>query len=377
MAAPMRTETGQLHDLAARRFPLVPHPKPACRPLTQRIERVAWLASQASSPSSQTLIHAAEACNLAALIASDCGTPSLARYLCWQQYRAFAQARISDETTGKLALQPLINLARLHVRDGDSDSGYHLLESLYNAVRSSQPQVTIDSRVVSLAAPTAPGDHHKAIVQWLWTVLLSDGLRALCRAGRWTTAHRQAQQHNGIGQRLLDGRQIAVLAHITSGQHDEAGQFLRQTTSTEPWEQAVGACLHTINRAAEDPASMPGIVAQVADGYLTFDDPGQSMFTTRLGLTIAELAAGHSCASAVTGRVTCIAIQSDDAYVAREVLTSPAADLISSETLARLDGKVREAGLGHPLSTAQLQQLTDGMTSATKALTAELASIRT
>ena len=373
MAAPAHNGTGQPHDVAARRFPLIPHPKPACRPLTERINRVTKLASQAGSTSSQPLIHAAEACNLAALIASDCGTPSLARDLCWQQYQAFAQARISDETTGKLALQPLINLARLHIRDGDGDRGYHLLESLYHAVRSSQHQVTIDSQVISLATPAAPSDHHKVIVQWLWTVLLSDGLRALCRAGRWTTAHRQAQQHNGIGQRLLYGRQIAILAHITTGQHDEAGQLLRQTTGIEPWEQIVSACLHTINRAGDHPASMPGTAARLADGYLAFDHQDHGMFTARLGLTIAELAGGHDCASAVTGKVTGIAIQSDDAYIAREILTSPTADLISCETQARLDGKVREAGLGHPLTTAQLQQLASGMTSATKALTAALA----
>jgi hypothetical protein len=44
MAAPTRTETGQRHDVAARRFALVPHPKPACRPLTERVDRVVRLA---------------------------------------------------------------------------------------------------------------------------------------------------------------------------------------------------------------------------------------------------------------------------------------------------------------------------------------------
>ena len=46
----------------------------------------------------------------------------------------------------------------------------------------------------------------------------------------------QAQQHHGIGQRLLDGRQIAILAHAASGRHHEAEQLLKTTTATEPWE---------------------------------------------------------------------------------------------------------------------------------------------
>ncbi len=61
-------------------------------------------------------------------------------------------------------------------------------------------------------------------MQWLWTVLLSDSLRALCKAGHWTEALRQAQQHNGIGQRLLDGRQIAVLPPAPAGSMTKPGR---------------------------------------------------------------------------------------------------------------------------------------------------------
>jgi hypothetical protein len=44
------------------------------------------------------------------------------------------------------------------------------------------------------------------------------------------------------------------------------------------------------------------MTAHLADAYLTLDHPGHIMFIARLGLTIAELAVGHSCASAVTGK---------------------------------------------------------------------------
>jgi hypothetical protein len=374
MPAPTRPQTQHWHDLASRRFPLVPHPKPACRPLTERIERVTSLASQADSASGQPLIRAAEACNLAALIASDCGAPSLARDLCWQQYRVFAHARISNETTAKLALQPLINLARLHIRDGDGDSGYSLLESLFTAVRMSQAQVSIDNQLVPLA--TLPGEHRKAIVQWLWTVLLSDGLRALCRAGRWTAARDQAQQHNGIGQRLLHGRQIAILAHITSGHHDEASQLLDQTTSSEPWEEIVAACLDAINRVADDPASMRGTAAQLADAYLAAGNLDNGIFTARLGLAVAELACGNIHTDAITSRAMSIAMACDDAYIAREVLMSPAMASRSSQTRTMLNAKIVQAGLSRPLTAAHQQQLTSSVTSAARILATELASMR-
>jgi hypothetical protein len=298
--------------------------------------------------------------------------PGLARDLCWHQYRIFAQAGIHDETTAKLALQPLVNLARLHIRDGDGDSGYQLLEALFDAVQSSRPQVTIDRQAISLTTLTLPGDHRKAVVQWLWTVLLSDGLRALCRAGRWAEALHQARLHNGIGQRLLDGRQIAVLAHCASGQHNEAGQILREATVTEPWEHALAACLHAISR----PAGAPGSATHMTSAYLAIDDPHHPMFTARLGLTIAELADGHDGQQAVTAKVAHTATQTADAYIARELLTSPVAGLITRETMAALQGTIRRAGLAHPLTTTQLEQLTNSVSSATTALEASLTPIQ-
>jgi hypothetical protein len=63
--------------------------------------------------------------------------PDLARDLCWQQFDACTTAGPYGETGAKLALQPLVNLARLRIRDGDGDgeSGYQVLQSLYDAVK--------------------------------------------------------------------------------------------------------------------------------------------------------------------------------------------------------------------------------------------------
>ena len=68
------------HEATARRFPLVPRTKPTCHPLDIRVRQAADLADTAAGNPAETLKTAAEACNLGALIASDCGVPNLARH---------------------------------------------------------------------------------------------------------------------------------------------------------------------------------------------------------------------------------------------------------------------------------------------------------
>src|SRR5213079_568106 len=79
--------------------------------------------------------------------------------------------------------------------------------------------------------------------RWLWTVLLADGTRALAGAGRWKDALDHLQQHRGIGHRLLDGRQVAVLATCLTGDPAAALMLLEASAPAEPWEHAVAACL--------------------------------------------------------------------------------------------------------------------------------------
>jgi hypothetical protein len=177
--------------VAARRFPLAPRPKPPCRPLTERLARVARLAGQVADDADAPL-RAAGACNLAALIASACAMPDLARVLCWAQFDAYQAARPAPcgETTAKLILQPLVNLARLRIRAGEADAGRQILQSLYDAARSSSGQAVIDGRAVSLPAliPALTTPAREALTQWLWAVLLTDSLplswcRTRSRAG--------------------------------------------------------------------------------------------------------------------------------------------------------------------------------------------------
>jgi hypothetical protein len=352
--------------LAARRFPLAPRPKPPCRTLTERLARAAWLADEVTDDADAPL-RAAGACNLAALIASDCAMPDLARALCWTQFDA-CQASLPapcGESTAKLILQPLVNLARLRIRAGEADAGRQILQSLYDAARFSSGQAVIDGRAVSLPALTAPA--REALTQWLWAVLLTDSLRALCKAGRWTDALRQAQQHDGIGQRLLDGRQVAVLAHASASEQEEARRILRETSASEPWEHVVILCLRALTgeSAAEAVTTMTG-------AYLAFSDTRHPWFTACLGLTVAELAAPGDGRQAAIGKAASIAVESRDAYIAAEILKSPLAGTATPGALTDLNGMVIQSGLGQPLTAVQEKHLTESASAAAALLAARL-----
>jgi hypothetical protein len=68
----------------------------------------------------------------------------------------------------------------------------------------------------------------------VWTVALAEGIRALARAGRWDDALAHAHRHRGIGATLLDGRQIAVIAHSLRGDHTDAGTLLTDPSTPNP-----------------------------------------------------------------------------------------------------------------------------------------------
>lgn len=97
--------TADLQAVMAQRFPLIPRPKPVCPAFAARVARVRDLARLADQHTGDALVRAAEAHNLAALITSDCGMPTLARTLCWQQFDILATLRSVDAATAKLALQ--------------------------------------------------------------------------------------------------------------------------------------------------------------------------------------------------------------------------------------------------------------------------------
>jgi hypothetical protein len=349
-------------DIACR-FPLVARPRPCCHPLEARIRQVAGLASAATRDSpDRAVTSAAQACNFAALIASDCGLPGLARDLYRRQFLLFHAARPFDAATAKLALQPLINLGRLHARNGDHASAVHLTGTLLTAVRH-QATVSIDGIAADFGGLTRTPDDHREAVRWLQAVLLADETRALAQAGRWDQALQHVRDHHGIGQGLLDGRQIAIIAHHAAGDVRTSADLLDHTPTPTPWEAAVAASL-TVLTGRDLPS------ATLSDRYLALDDdPMQVVFRTRLGLTILDLA-GDQPDPRLAPAIQADVLQAKDAYAARDVLAHPAsASLISAPARDALSRLLDASGLG---SGTMPPELLDALTATTTTAEASL-----
>src|SRR5690348_3943150 len=76
---------------AVRRFPLLGRPRPACPALTDRVAEIARTAATAQEQGTDGMSETAHTLNKAALIASDCGLPHLARTWCWQHINLYRQ----------------------------------------------------------------------------------------------------------------------------------------------------------------------------------------------------------------------------------------------------------------------------------------------
>ncbi|MEU8337836.1 hypothetical protein [Micromonospora tulbaghiae] len=298
-----------------RRFPLVARPRPIAGPLVERVDNLCALAERAVREHDRAAASAAY--NQAALLASDCGQPDLARRWCHEHADAYLQAVPLGARAARYALEPLVNLARLHIRDRDGDAALHLLKSLFEAATSRRDAV-IDGQALPASRLTRSEDEHREVKQWLWSVLVAEGTRALAGAGRWSEAYVHLQRHRGIGQRMLDGRQVAVIAHVTAGDLEAARALVAGTARGEPWEEVVTACLAYLcdrtSRANLDLALEGYFGLRPAQGLTVFD--------ARLGLTLIDASTGADrrillkLASDVVAR----AVVSGDAYAAREVL---------------------------------------------------------
>ncbi|CAL9363280.1 hypothetical protein [Streptomyces sp. enrichment culture] len=340
----------------AKRFPLVARPRPACPPLAERVREITDLAAAAARDGNVT--SATVALNKAALIASDCGMPDLARTLCWRHAEAVLRAQPLGAQEARYALEPLVNLARLRIRDGDGHGAYHLLDSLNRAVRA-KTEAVIDGRTTPLQHLTTSAADHQQVCQWLWTVLLGDGTRALVAAGEWDRARAHSRQHRGIGQRLFDGRQVEVLVRCLSEQPSDALMYLHTSPLVEPWEQSVAAALTVLcHRAADKHPVKP--IDKMVQHYLALDSaPELAVFRTRVGLVVLDLSPKTRQAEAMR-RLTCEAMTQTDGYVARDVLAHPVCrEALSHGEHRALSAAVASAGLGQghipePLTQALL-----------------------
>jgi len=331
----------------ARRFPLVARSRPACTPLDVRVGELCALADAAERDGDTS--SASVVFNQAALLASDLGLPDLARAWCHRHAELYLHACPLSGQAARRALEPLVNLARLRIRDGDGDGALRLLTDLYEAV-TTRVDTVLDGLPVRAGTLTSTTDDHREVRQWLWGVLLAEGARALTGAGRWQDALAHLQQHNGVGRRMLDGRQVAVIASSTAGDAQGALALLADTVPGELWENTVTACLTVLSRrAAHQPVDDD--LAVLVDRYQRLvPAPGLTVFSVRLGLSILDAAESAEHPGVRDVAVTLIqrAIASRDGYAAREVLAHEGcAALLTGEQTRKLAGVMEVCAMGH------------------------------
>ncbi|MFJ9246216.1 hypothetical protein [Streptomyces sp. NPDC101776] len=333
------------HGPIAQRFPLVARFRPACLPLPQRVRALVDLADTAVKKTDQGLASAVY--NQAALIASDLDLPDLAREMCHQHAAAYLDACPLPGMSAIRGLEPVVNLARLQIRAGHGDGGRQQLLDLYAAVEAGAGARFED--VVVPADLTATDEDRQEVRAWLWRVLLADGTRTLTTEGRWAEALTHIEVHRGVGKRMLDGRQVALLAGLVEGDTGRASALLAATTPGDPWEQSVTTSLSLLcRRDAGQP--FDGHLASLVTTYSERkSEPGMTVFDTRLGLTIldaigsAEAPAAHRIVDDLHRRTT----DAEDGYAARENLAHPLFTTIATDQQAQdCRALVRACALG-------------------------------
>jgi hypothetical protein len=341
----------------AQRFPLIARPRPPSTALRARISTLAALADAAVRDRDPTI--AARVHNQAALIASDCGQPDLARTWCHRHARTYPHDQPADAHTARQALEPLVNLARLHIRAGHGETALALIDTLYHAI-STRTDTVIDGIPVPAATLTRTPEDHTELSRWLWAVHLADGTRALTATGRWHDAEARLQQHNGIGQRMLDGRQVAVITRIVRGDHAEAIHLLAATQPGQPWEIALTTCLTALAQTAT-PVTDAHLTTLIEQYHQLQPDLSLTLFRARLALTIIDAIGDthHPSAQTMAHDLIRAVLDSRDGYAARDLVSHhPCALLATPEQAEELTTVIRHAGLGRrlpPLLTSRLE----------------------
>ncbi|MGH3931829.1 MAG: hypothetical protein ACRDTF_17850 [Pseudonocardiaceae bacterium] len=125
--------------------------------------------------------------------------------------------------------------------------------------------------------------------------------------------------------RLLDGRQVTILALAQNGQADQAAALVEQSATTEPWEQAVQSLLRIHCRRAAG-ADVERHVAAMLTTVLTLlqqPDPSTAVFRTRVGVIALDLATIHGAPQLSQLRAALITTAYSDTYAARDALAHP------------------------------------------------------
>ncbi|MEU0353485.1 MULTISPECIES: hypothetical protein, partial [unclassified Streptomyces] len=290
--------------------------------------------------------------NYAALIASDVGLPDLAEDLCWRQHQVFTNAGRLSGRVAVMSLMPLVNLSRLQTRAGHGELAYGLLYCLNDAARH-RNKADIDGRTVDLSALTGTDEDHRTVCQELYVTMLVDGARALARIGRWTEAANAMAQHRGIGNRLLDGRQIKIMALMEQGLDQQARELIDTSQVTEPWERAIALLLNAHCRPADALVPEPDLDRTLDEAVqlLAHPDPPTTAFQTRTALSALELDRTGRYAARVLDSLVSVARL--DAYAARDALNHPVvASALDDGPTDALNAVIAAAGLGSGVLSA-------------------------
>ncbi|MEU6351602.1 hypothetical protein ABZ896_20040 [Streptomyces sp. NPDC047072] len=355
----------------ASRIPLVRRAKKPALPLDERLTLLSRLTVAPAGAAHHDLVaRTCSVLNYAALIASDVGMPDLAADLCWRQHEVFADAGQHTGDIAVMSLMPIINISRLLTREGDGEAAYDVLTRLY---RAAQQRGTADIRghAVDLSTLINTDADHQTICKELWVTVLVDGARALARVGRWTEAADAMTAHRGIGNRLLDGRQIKIMALMEDGLLRQARDTIDSTTSTEAWENVIAALLRICCRTEASPAPRPELDAamQAAHGLIATPDPETAVFQARVGLCALDLDDEISPRAALL-RNAVVDVALLDAYAARDVLGhQPTCAHMTSAARQKLDAVLAGSRLGAgSLPPADMDALTAAVDEAEVAL---------
>ncbi|MFE2869881.1 thiopeptide-type bacteriocin biosynthesis protein [Embleya sp. NPDC059259] len=360
---------------ASRHFPLLPPTRPRCPPLPERMQTVRdhAHAATASDHPDERVDRACSAWNLAALIAADGGLPGLAADLSHQQFELLCTAWPLPPRIAIAALQPLINLARLHGRGNRPEVMYRLLTDIEHGLDHDDAPPIHDT-TITLDGLTAPHDIEQ-VRSWYRTVLLRDGTRALAATAEWTRAAAHAALHDPLPERLQAARQTRIIALATAGNHTDALAVLDNTDPADH-DAPIAVALRTIVNAAAGRPHHDGLtelIARLSDTTAgTGDESGEAtLHHVRLAHIADDLGAGPNRMAPLWAHLVRRILETSEAYAAQEALTARTCQATLTPTHATaLDNLVSHAGIGGPpLRTLHaVAALTSPLKTATAAL---------
>ncbi|MFF7251294.1 thiopeptide-type bacteriocin biosynthesis protein [Embleya sp. NPDC008237] len=344
-------------DHATSHFPLLPPSRPSCPPLPERLQTIrnhAHAATTSDDPD-ERVDRACSAWNLTALIAADGGLPGLAADLCHQQFELLHTARPLPPRIAIAALQPLINLARLHERGNHPEAMYRLLTGIEHGLEHDGAP-PIQDTTITLDGLTTPHDT-EPVRAWYRTVLLRDGTRALAATGEWTRAAAHAVLHDPTPERLQAARQTRIIALATAGNHTDALAVLDNTDPADHDTPIAAALRAIVNAAAGHPHhdELSKLVAQLSNTTTgRGDKPGEAtLHSVRLAHIADDLGAGPNRMAPLWTRLARQILETSDAYAAQAALTTRTCRATLTPThVTALDNLVCHAGIsGPPLRT--------------------------